>query len=103
MPDLLRVILCGQRAFGTAVYNMLREMTGVSLVAVYAPVGDKLSGQASIRGTPLYPAGSLRSDSMPDADLLIAAHSHDFVSRPVRRKLRIGVCFRLRQEIFNLG
>ena len=89
MADL-KVILCGQRAFGTAVYYMLRELPDVEIVAVYAPEGDKLAGQAAIRETPLRLSGTLRSDTMPAADLLIAAHSHDFVSRPVRRKLRIG-------------
>ena len=86
-----RVILCGQRSFGAAVFDMLRERDGVEIVAVYAPADDRLAGRASIRGVPLRFAGTLRSDTLPEGcDLLIAAHSHDFVSRAVRNRLRLG-------------
>ena len=87
----LRVILCGQRSFGAAVFEMLRGREELEIVAVYAPGDDRLAGQASIRGVPLRFAGTLRSDTMPEeCDLLIAAHSHDFVSRAVRNRLRLG-------------
>ncbi len=87
----IRVILCGQRSFGTAVYRMLRERPSVEIVAVYAPTGDKLAGVAELFHTPLRLAGTLCADNMPqDCDLLIAAHSHDFVSSAVRNRLRIG-------------
>ena len=87
----LRVILCGQRSFGAAVFDMLRTLCRVEIVAVYAPPGDKLAGRAGVYGYPVVRAGTLRSGTMPqDCDLLIAAHSHDFVSRAVRNRLRIG-------------
>jgi len=87
----LRVILCGQRSFGAAVFDMLREVPGIELAAVYAPANDKLAGRAALRHIPLWQAGTLRSDSMPEnCDLLVAAHSHDFVSNAVRNRLRLG-------------
>ena len=87
----LRVILCGQRSFGAAVFEMIRNDPALECAAVYAPADDKLSGIAALRGAPLRLAGTLRSDTMPeDCDLLIAAHSHDFVSRAVRNRLKLG-------------
>ena len=86
----LRVILSGQRSFGAAVFDMLRGLPGVEIVAVYAPEDDKLGGRAAVFRYPVRLAGTLRSDTMPDADLLVAAHSHDFISGRVRNGLRIG-------------
>lgn len=86
----LRVILCGQKSFGAAVHAELKK-TPHELLAVYAPEGDKLHRHATLCGDDTRAAGTLRSDTMPEvADLLIAAHSHDFVSRAVRNRLRLG-------------
>lgn len=92
-PAILDVILCGQKSFGVEVYRMLRARRDIRIQAVYAPAGDdKLFKFAALdRGIKLVPAGTLRSNSMPvDCDLIIAAHSHDFISRAVRNRLRIG-------------
>lgn len=87
----LRVILSGQRSFGTEVFRLLREADGVELVAVYAPPGDKLFEYAGLMGCQTRTAGTLRCDGMPEGcDLLIAAHSHDFIGRGVRNRLRLG-------------
>ena len=87
----IRAILCGQRSFGAAVYAMLRKRPGIDLAAVYAPAGDKLAGLTELYHTPLRIAGTLRADTMPaGCDLLIAAHSHDFVSTAVRNRLALG-------------
>ncbi len=85
----LRIILCGQKSFGAAALDMLSK-TPHEIVAVYAPEGDKLHRHAVLTGRPVNPGGRLSSDSMPDADLLVAAHSHDYVSRPVRNRLVLG-------------
>ena len=91
MKHHIRVILCGQRSFGAAIFDMVREIPEIELAAVYAPAGDRLHGRASVYGAPVRTAGTLRSETMPaDCDLLIAAHSHDFVSRAVRNRLRLG-------------
>lgn len=86
----LKVLLCGQKAFGAAVLRMLRERADLHLSGVYAPAGDKLATLAKMYDIPVYPAGTLRSDTMPAADLVIAAHSHDFISQAVRNRLPIG-------------
>lgn len=87
----LRVILSGQRSFGAAVLEMLAGIQSVEIVAVYAPEGDKLADRAEILHIPIHRSGTLRSDAMPQqCDLLIAAHSHDFVSRAVRNRLKLG-------------
>lgn len=84
----LKVILCGQKSFAVAIYNMIREKPGVRILAFYAPTGDKLY---ELAGKLARPSGTLRGGSMPeDCDLLIAAHSHDFISGSVREKLKIG-------------
>lgn len=58
--------------------------------AVYAPEGDKLHRHASLMRLPVNPGGRLVSSSVPDADLLVAAHSLEYVSRPVRDRLTLG-------------
>ena len=91
MKHHIRVILCGQRSFCASVFDMVRQIPEIELAAIYAPVNDKLYGRASVYGFPVRVAGTLRSDTMPaGCDLLIAAHSHDFVSSAVRNRLRLG-------------
>jgi len=86
----LNLILCGQKSFGAAVYAGLKK-TQHEILAVYAPDGDKLAQHAHLCGEDTRRAGTLRSDTMPKgADLLIAAHSHDYVSRSVRNALSVG-------------
>jgi methionyl-tRNA formyltransferase len=86
----LKLILCGQKSFGAAVYAALKE-TPHDLLAVYAPPGDKLHSHASLCGEDVRPAGTIRAGEMPEgADLLIAAHSHDYISRQVRSRLAVG-------------
>jgi methionyl-tRNA formyltransferase len=85
----LKIILCGQKSFGAAALDMLAK-TPHEIVAVYAPEGDKLHRHATLTKRHVNPGGRLSSDTMPDADLLVAAHSHDYVSRPVRNRLALG-------------
>ena len=88
---MLRVILCGQKSFGTEVLRLLRQKDGIQLVDVYSPPGDKLSETAKLYKIPVRPAGTLRSTTMPEnIDLIVAAHSHDFISQSVRNRLSIG-------------
>jgi methionyl-tRNA formyltransferase len=85
----LKIILCGQKSFGAAALEMLAK-TPHEIVAVYPPEGDKLHRHATLTKRAVNPGGRLSSDTMPDADLLVAAHSHDYVSRPVRNRLALG-------------
>ena len=87
----LHIILCAQRSFGAAVFRMLRERGDIEIALVFAPETDPLVTLAGMYHIPVMPAGTLRADRVPDdTDLIIAAHSHDFVSRAVRSRLRLG-------------
>lgn len=73
----MRIVVAGQRSFGAAVVAAL----GNRVVGVAAPAGDRL------RAT--LPA--LRREFLPaDVDLIVCAHSHDFVGAPTRRAARLG-------------
>ncbi|MCL1922174.1 MAG: methionyl-tRNA formyltransferase [Kiritimatiellaeota bacterium] len=85
----LKIILCGQRSFGAAALDMLAA-TPHEVAAVYAPEGDKLHRRAALAGYAVNPGGRLASTGMPSADLLVAAHAHDYVSRPARDRLTLG-------------
>jgi methionyl-tRNA formyltransferase len=106
----MRVILAGQRAFGAATYRMLRDV-GHDVAAVQAP-----RNPGPLLGPDTDPLLRLALEDEPPAaplvltagrglsrhqvrviaeyrgpvDLIVAAHSHDFVSRPARLATRLG-------------
>lgn len=92
----MKVFLSGQAAFGQAVYTLLK-LGGHEVAAVSAPMlnGDKtrpdrLRSAAAHDGVPLV-AGRLSADVIPaGVDLIIAAHSHDFISKKMRDKTTLG-------------
>ncbi len=87
----MKVILSGQKSFGAATLKMLLNKKGVELAGVFAPVNDKLYKAAENLGLPLQASGNLLANRLPeDCDLLVAAHSHDFVSKAVRNRLNLG-------------
>ena len=87
----LNIVLSGQRAFGCAVYEMLRRHPHCKLTAVYAPPGDSLHALATRAGVETSPAGTLRATNIPpNTDLIVAAHSHDYIGAETRNRLRIG-------------
>lgn len=86
----MKIYLCGQKAFGAAVFKMVAE-AGHELVGVSAPPGDRLAAAADLAGVPVLPAGMLREETLPHGvDLIMAAHSHDFIGRRTRLKARVG-------------
>jgi methionyl-tRNA formyltransferase len=88
----MRILLCGQRSFGRAVLESLLEH-GRDIVSVCAPAvqDDRLFIRAEHYHIPVIPSGSLRAETMPaGVDLIVAAHSHDFIGRKTRLKARIG-------------
>lgn len=92
--ELMRVVLSGQKRFGRDVLRLLLER-GDEVLAVACPVllddPDKLFIEANNHGLRIIPSGQLNRDTMPEhADLIIAAHSHDFIGRPTRDKTRLG-------------
>ncbi len=91
----MRIVISGQKSFGRAVYLMcLEEGFEVDQVFVPAHSGEHLEPlrfEAEQKGTAVLPAGSLRAESLaPNIDVLVAAHSHDFVGEKTRRRLRFG-------------
>lgn len=92
----MRIYLCGQRFFGQeALELLLRE--GHDIAGVSAPIEhrggavDRLWKRAGIHGLPRMQAGALNADNLPDGvDLIVCAHSHDFVGRRTRLRARYG-------------
>lgn len=89
----MRVFVAGQRSFGAEAFNLVRRL-GHEVAGVSAPLTDpvdKLHATATRAGVPVTRAGSLNAETLPDGvDLLVAAHSHDFIGRWTRLKCRIG-------------
>lgn len=92
----MRVYLCGQKTFGAEAYRAIRA-AGHSVVGVSAPLEggagglDRLRSAADIDRVPVMPSGMLTADTLPDGiDLIVAAHSHDFIGRKTRDRCRIG-------------
>ncbi|WP_372422079.1 formyltransferase family protein [Salinarimonas chemoclinalis] len=85
----MKVVLAGQKWFGTEVFRALNPI--VDIVLVSAPLGDRLMHEADLAGVETLAAGSLTSQTMPDdVDLIVAAHSHDFISERTRLRARYG-------------
>ena len=94
---LLRVFLCGRRSFGAAVLGMLLDRPEVLVCGVSAPAPAGGAGEdntwrlARLHDLPRLPAGRLRGELLPrGTDLIIAAHSHDFIGRRTRAAAALG-------------
>lgn len=92
----MRIYICGQRSFGAAVFRMASR-DGHDIAGVSAPVSgsagglDPLRAQAQCDGVPVLPPGVISRDTMPaGVDLIVAAHSHDFIGRLTRSAARLG-------------
>ena len=88
----MNILIAGQKWFGAEVFRALRDLPGVSIKAVCAPIGgDRLAGQASLYGVPVIASGTLNAASMPEGiDLIVAAHSHDFIGQATRLRAKWG-------------
>lgn len=94
----LTLYVCGQRQFGAAAFAALSALPGVTVAGVSAPVfasdgrsPDRLRAVAMAAGIPVLNAGDLRAHTLPDGvDVIVAAHSHDFIGRATRQKARLG-------------
>ena len=97
MAVKLTVFVTGQRAFGEAAYNLCKAR-GLTVAGVSAPpvssggvLRDRLRCAAENDGVPWIPSGTLNADTLPEGiDLIIAAHSHDFIGRRTRLRSRLG-------------
>lgn len=88
----MRVILAGQKSFGAAVYDALRK-EGHDIATVWAPTDrdDKLADVAH-RDRKLAWDSHRTPDIVREleADLFVAAHSHDFIGRESRSATKLG-------------
>lgn len=90
----MKCTLIGSRYFGAAMFEHLRE-DGMEVVRVVAPSAeDRLAVAAQAAGVPLSILESPRrvpgSDLHEDTDLIIAAHTHAFVSKEALARARLG-------------
>jgi methionyl-tRNA formyltransferase len=87
----MNVLIAGKKWFGASVFDALRSLPGVSVPFVSAPAGDRLTFAAERHGATVIPAGTLKAETMPDGvDLIVAAHSHDFIGERTRLRARWG-------------
>ncbi|HLJ87419.1 MAG TPA: formyltransferase family protein [Candidatus Angelobacter sp.] len=98
----MRILVSGQKQFGAAVLQLCRS-EGHEVVAAASPplsssysttgeqLPDRLRFAAEMAGVPWIASDLLRADAVPKGtDLIIAAHSHAFLSRKTRLRAALG-------------
>ncbi len=90
----MNLFLCGQKTFGATVLRRLRS-DGHTIAGVCCPVDaskdDAVYSAAKTFRIPVVSSGGLNANAMPSGvDLIVCAHSHDFVGAATRRKARFG-------------
>lgn len=84
------MILAGTRSFGAAALAAIAD-DGHEVELVWAPHDDVLRRAATVQEFPTW-SGPLTPEQAQEtgADLIVCAHSHDFVSRSMRSSLPLG-------------
>jgi methionyl-tRNA formyltransferase len=94
----MNIFLAGQSLFGAATFELIRRR-GHTLVGVSSPRfskkdktrTDRLTFLAREAGVPWMEAGTLTQRNLPEGvDLIVTAHSHDFIGRGTRNRARVG-------------
>lgn len=91
----MNIFLCGQKSFGAAVLSRLIS-DGHNITGIAPPprsrLLDPMEKEAVRLGIDIMPnCEALRGKDIPgDTDLIIAAHSHWFISSPCREAARYG-------------
>lgn len=91
----MKVVLAGQKYFGAETFRALRGLPGVEIIACAAPFNlekpDRLWAQAELYRVPIIKAGTLNASTLPEGtDLIVAAHSHDFIGEKTRLRATYG-------------
>ncbi len=91
----MNIFLCGQKYFGWEVYKLIKRL-GHNLVGVSAPIthpdgkDDRLHKFATLDGVNVIP-GNLNAERLPaGVDMIVAAHSWDFISQKTLNKTKLG-------------
>lgn len=85
----MRVAVFGQRSFGAAVIGHVVDR-GHTVAGVASPHGDRTHVEASRRDIPWFARASECAVAVSDVDVIVCAHSHDFVGRRTRAWARLG-------------
>ena len=95
----MNVFLCGQKQFGASVLDAIAKkykVFGVSspafashLATDGSQIFDRVRATAERLRIPWQP--EVRADSLPSGtDIIVAAHSHDFIGRKTRARAKFG-------------
>ena len=85
----MNILIAGQKWFGASAFLALRDLPGVQVAAVCAPPGDRLAARADLYRVPVL--HKLNAAAMPAGiDLIVAAHSHDFIGERTRQRATWG-------------
>jgi methionyl-tRNA formyltransferase len=94
--SLVNIYICGQKHFGAEAFTALLN-AGHRIVGVSSPAAnkegnsDRLKAVAEANNVPWLKSGLLNENTIPDnVDLIVTAHSHDFVRAPTRAKTTYG-------------
>lgn len=94
--SLVNIYICGQKHFGAEAFTALLH-AGHRIVGVSSPAAnkegntDRLKAVAEANNVPWMKSGLLNENTIPDnVDLIVTAHSHDFVRAPTRAKTTYG-------------
>lgn len=92
----MNIYICGQKHFGAEVFTFLSN-AGHTIVGVSSPAlsgdggDDRLKAVAEAAGVKWMKSGLLNENTIPaNVDLIVTAHSHDFVRLPTRNKTTHG-------------
>lgn len=85
----VRVALVGTRSFGVRALQMIQE-EGHEVTWVFAPMNDKLLIEAARQGITRW-TGLEYPERLVDTDVLVAAHSHEYIGQRSRAATRLGV------------
>lgn len=100
----MRVVIYGSRTFGSLVLSDLLDR-GADVALAVSPAWrddadlpayadgqhrDRLRAVAEDAGIPWRAARTVPADQVPRCDVIIAAHSHDFIGRRTRSAARFG-------------
>lgn len=84
----MKVLLAGTRSFGIAALKAIHNPGHHQVVGVVTPQNDRLFDYAYFNGFDVAPSLDMLSGG--GADLIVAAHSHDFISTKQLNRFELG-------------